>query len=207
MCSACHTVMKQVSRKAIEDRVRAGHLLPVSQGPAHGEFFSSHMVARQGKITCSNCHNSHGSFTEAMLRENSVNDNCYKCHAEKRGPFLWDHHPVRENCLNCHEAHGSTKQAMLKVQPPKLCAECHGFDQRHRSAGFGRTADSSSTRDASIAIRRFMARTTHRACSSSGRGAESPELRERFKGRGCDERTGEASSDLLVGAMIAAPIR
>ena len=33
-----------------------------------------------------------------MLKEASVNDNCYKCHAEKRGPFLWEHPPVRENC-------------------------------------------------------------------------------------------------------------
>jgi DmsE family decaheme c-type cytochrome len=63
-----------------------------------------------------------------MLRENTVNDNCYKCHAEKRGPFLWEHAPVRENCLNCHDPHGSTKEFMLKVQRPKLCAECHGFD-------------------------------------------------------------------------------
>jgi hypothetical protein len=29
------------------------------------------------------------------------------CHAEKRGPFLWEHAPSVENCANCHEAHGS----------------------------------------------------------------------------------------------------
>jgi DmsE family decaheme c-type cytochrome len=128
MCSNCHTVMKNVSRK---------FQLKTAFGPdtcfqCHKEkraqnYFSSHMPVREGKITCSNCHNAHGSATEAMLRENSVNDNCYKCHAEKRGPFLWEHNPVRENCLNCHDPHGSTKTAMLKVQVPKLCQECHGF--------------------------------------------------------------------------------
>jgi DmsE family decaheme c-type cytochrome len=74
-----------------------------------------------------------------MLRENSVNDNCYKCHAEKRGPFLWEHNPVRENCLNCHDPHGSTKMAMLKVQVPKLCQECHGF-VNHGNAVLGPTS-------------------------------------------------------------------
>jgi DmsE family decaheme c-type cytochrome len=88
------------------------------------------MPMREGKLVCSQCHNPHGSVsgTEAMIREASINDNCYKCHAEKRGPFLWEHGPVRENCLNCHDAHGSTNEAMLKAQRPKICGECHGFD-------------------------------------------------------------------------------
>ncbi len=129
MCSACHTVMKQVSRKsALKTAFEPDTCYQCHKDRRAESYFSSHMAARQGKITCSNCHNSHGSATEAMLRENSVNENCYKCHAEKRGPFLWEHNPVRENCLNCHDAHGSTKQALLKVQAPKLCGECHGFN-------------------------------------------------------------------------------
>ena len=63
-------------------------------------FRSAHMPIREGKIICTNCHNPHGTATEALLKENSVNDNCYKCHAEKRGPFLFEHAPVRENCLS-----------------------------------------------------------------------------------------------------------
>ena len=59
---------------------------------------SSHMPLREGKITCSDCHNPHGSATEALLKDDSINDTCYKCHAEKRGPFLFEHAPVRENC-------------------------------------------------------------------------------------------------------------
>jgi DmsE family decaheme c-type cytochrome len=129
MCTNCHTVMKQVSRKfQLKTAFTPDTCYQCHKDRRAENYFSSHMPLREGKITCSDCHNPHGSATEAMLRENSVNDNCYKCHAEKRGPFLWEHAPVRENCLNCHDPHGSTKEAMLKVQRPKLCAECHGFD-------------------------------------------------------------------------------
>ena len=85
----------------------------------------SHMPIREGKMTCTDCHNPHGSFTDALLREPSVNENCYKCHAEKRGPFLWEHAPVRENCLNCHDPHGTNNEFLLKVQRPRLCQQCH----------------------------------------------------------------------------------
>jgi DmsE family decaheme c-type cytochrome len=88
---------------------------------------SAHMPLREGKIVCSDCHNPHGSFTEGLLRTASINDTCYKCHAEKRGPFLFEHLPVRENCLNCHDPHGSVNEFMLKVARPRLCTECHTF--------------------------------------------------------------------------------
>ena len=65
-------------------------------------------------MTCTDCHNPHGSFTEALLREASVNENCYKCHAEKRGPFLLEHAPVRENCLNCHDPHGIQQRILAE---------------------------------------------------------------------------------------------
>jgi DmsE family decaheme c-type cytochrome len=60
-----------------------------------------------------------------MLRTNTINETCYKCHAEKRGPFLFEHMPVRENCDNCHDPHGSINEASLKVSRPRLCFECH----------------------------------------------------------------------------------
>jgi DmsE family decaheme c-type cytochrome len=85
------------------------------------------MPLREGKITCTDCHNPHGSATEALLKANSINDNCYKCHAEKRGPFLFEHAPVRENCDNCHDPHGSINEYSLKLSRPRLCFECHGF--------------------------------------------------------------------------------
>jgi DmsE family decaheme c-type cytochrome len=57
-----------------------------------------------------------------------VNNLCYTCHAEKRGPFIWEHAPVRENCLNCHLQHGSTNDKLLKLSRPFLCMTCHNFN-------------------------------------------------------------------------------
>ena len=86
---------------------------------------SSHMPFREGKVTCTSCHNPHGTPNPKLLIEATVNETCYKCHAERRGPFLWEHPPVRENCLNCHDAHGSTNPTLLKARAPRLCMQCH----------------------------------------------------------------------------------
>ena len=84
-----------------------------------------HMPLREGKLECTSCHNPHGTTNDKMLLQTSVNQNCYTCHAEKRGRFLWEHAPVRENCLNCHDPHGSINDKMLKVKAPLLCQQCH----------------------------------------------------------------------------------
>lgn len=87
---------------------------------------SRHMPVGEGKMECTTCHNQHGSANVRMLRVgNSVNELCATCHAEKRGPFLWEHPPVRENCATCHDPHGSSNDRMLVVRPPMLCQRCH----------------------------------------------------------------------------------
>jgi DmsE family decaheme c-type cytochrome len=91
-----------------------------------GEFFlASHHPMREGKLTCSNCHNPHGTLTDYQLRANSVPEKCYECHAEKRGPFLWEHPPVREDCAVCHDPHGSNHVKLLRAKLPFLCQRCH----------------------------------------------------------------------------------
>ena len=86
---------------------------------------SSHMPYREGKVTCTSCHNPHGSPNPSQLIQSSINENCYSCHAERRGPFLWEHPPVMENCDNCHEPHGTSNPQLLKVRMPRVCDECH----------------------------------------------------------------------------------
>ena len=86
---------------------------------------ASHMPINQGTVACTDCHNPHGSFGETLLVKNTVNETCYQCHGEKRGPFLWEHLPVREDCTNCHDPHGSTQPSLLKVRTPYLCQQCH----------------------------------------------------------------------------------
>src|SRR6516162_374788 len=133
-CSNCHTVMTNVSaRFQLKTAFQPDTCFQCHKDRRAQMFRSSHMPVREGKIVCSDCHNPHGSVTEAMIKENSINDNCYKRHAEKRGPFLFEHAPVRENCTNCHDPHGSINYASLKLSMPRLCYECHTIG--HQQAG------------------------------------------------------------------------
>jgi predicted CXXCH cytochrome family protein len=80
---------------------------------------------RFGLMGCSDCHSAHGSTTVAMLNKPTLNQTCFSCHAEKRGPLLWEHQPVTEDCSLCHTAHGSVRNALLNKSPPLLCQQCH----------------------------------------------------------------------------------
>lgn len=80
---------------------------------------------REGKMGCTDCHAPHGSTAPASLVAATVVETCTTCHAEFRGPFLWEHQPVTEDCDLCHEPHGSPQPGMLKVRAPFLCQQCH----------------------------------------------------------------------------------
>ncbi|MCZ7624516.1 MAG: hypothetical protein C3F12_08065 [Candidatus Methylomirabilota bacterium] len=128
-CVSCHKVMEP-SRYNLAKPTAIEVCSQCHQNRRAQLQRSSHMPLREGKISCTDCHNPHGTATQAMLREDSVNENCYSCHAEKRGPFLWEHAPVIESCSNCHEPHGSTNARLLKVRVPRLCQQCH-VETRH----------------------------------------------------------------------------
>ena len=85
----------------------------------------SHHPIPEGKMLCSDCHNPHGTLGEKGLIKDTVNDTCFTCHAEKRGPFVWAHQPVTDSCVNCHNPHGTTADSMLKTRAPFLCLSCH----------------------------------------------------------------------------------
>jgi DmsE family decaheme c-type cytochrome len=86
---------------------------------------SSHMPYREGKVTCTSCHNPHGSPNPKQLIQSTTNENCLSCHTERRGPFVWEHPPVMENCVNCHEPHGTSNPQLLKTRMPRVCDSCH----------------------------------------------------------------------------------
>jgi DmsE family decaheme c-type cytochrome len=100
------------------------------QGARAQMMRTSHHPVREGKMDCGSCHDPHGSSTKGMLKADSVNELCYTCHTEKRGPFLWEHAPVRENCSTCHQAHGSNHDKLLLAKMPYLCQRCH-LNTRH----------------------------------------------------------------------------
>ena len=85
---------------------------------------SAHPV-RSGQLGCMDCHNTHGSITGDLLVKPTLNQTCYTCHAEKRGPLLWEHAPVSEDCSLCHTPHGSIHPALLTKRAPLLCQQCH----------------------------------------------------------------------------------
>lgn len=125
-CSNCHSV------HTVKDHVLIKKEQPEVCFQCHFEqraqtFRPSHHPIREGKVVCSDCHNPHGSINHKSLTEATTNETCFKCHAEKRGPFLWEHESVRDDCTNCHNPHGSSQTRLLKEKPPWLCQECHAF--------------------------------------------------------------------------------
>ena len=83
------------------------------------------MPRGDGARECAKCHDPHGGKGPSLLKTASVNETCYGCHSEKRGPFLWEHAPVRESCVNCHDPHGTANANFLTMRPPYLCQNCH----------------------------------------------------------------------------------
>jgi DmsE family decaheme c-type cytochrome len=125
-CADCHNPMASLSdsgllrKEAIHDTCFGCHQ------KQRLEFRKrSHMPLFEGKVSCSDCHNPHGSAADSLLKADTVNKLCYQCHAEKRGPFIFSHAPVRESCLNCHSPHGSNHEMLLTTARPFLCQQCH----------------------------------------------------------------------------------
>ncbi len=125
-CSDCHNPMARLSANGLLKKSSITETCQSCHAQQRAEFLKkSHMPLPEGKMSCEDCHNPHGSTTKKLLKADSVNEVCYTCHAEKRGPFLWEHAPVRENCLNCHETHGSHNDKLLRQSRPMLCMSCH----------------------------------------------------------------------------------
>ena len=108
LCFSCHTETKQDFARPFRHRVE------------------------QGLVQCTDCHNQHGGFLSKQLRSTAAQDQvCFKCHADKAGPFTFEHEPVKtEGCQACHSPHGSTNPRLLKrAQVNLLCMECHTLAQ------------------------------------------------------------------------------
>ncbi len=88
-----------------------------------------HHRVNEGLMTCNDCHNVHDSFPTATKLTVSQDQICLKCHAEKRGPFVFEHLPVKtEGCMSCHVPHGSNNQRLLtRNNVNNMCIECHGL--------------------------------------------------------------------------------
>lgn len=140
-CTTCHSIHNPKSEKGQLVKANQIELCATCHRPqVMKQLRSSHMPVREGKMVCTSCHNPHGSTNVKQLRAgNYVNEACYSCHAEKRGPFLWEHAAGRESCTTCHDPHGSNNDRMLVVRAPMLCQRCH-IGTRHPSTIYDGTA-------------------------------------------------------------------
>lgn len=92
--------------------------------PSHHPMWEQERTGR-ARMTCSDCHDAHGSPVRSLKTEESVNAICLKCHTRYQGPFVYEHAPVVEDCTICHDAHGSVANNLLKQNEPFLCIQCH----------------------------------------------------------------------------------
>ncbi len=153
-CNTCHSI----HHSPVPSRLLAKKQTELCYG-CHADVraqFSMPFKHRvnEGVVACTDCHNPHGSFEPTwrmagrprMVAQTQANEEpCLKCHAEKRGPFVFEHPPVRvEGCEMCHSPHGSTNSRLLRRPVVfTMCLECHnGADNfgRERSGVVALTA-------------------------------------------------------------------
>jgi DmsE family decaheme c-type cytochrome len=131
-CVTCHSVHSPKSERA---QLKTATVVQTCESCHKQEAMkvkkSGHMPLREGKMECTSCHSPHGSTNVRMLKVgNTINEACASCHAEKRGPYLWEHAAGKENCASCHDPHGSNNDRMLVAKAPMLCQRCH-VSSRH----------------------------------------------------------------------------
>jgi DmsE family decaheme c-type cytochrome len=129
-CLSCHRMHKPESESLV---VRKAASVNKQCSSCHLSSWSqfqrphAHRLV-QGAMSCTDCHNPHGSFFLRQVRTFAANEpGCFKCHSDKRGPFTFEHAPMRlEGCSSCHEVHGSANPRMLTRQEVRyVCLECH----------------------------------------------------------------------------------
>lgn len=129
-CTSCHRVHANGSNGSVERKPAAVNQQCAS---CHLNVWAQfqrphHHRLPEGAMSCVDCHNPHGSIRPAMTQSFAANEpGCLNCHGDKRGPFTFEHGPVRfEGCSTCHEPHGSANPRMLVRQEVRLaCLECH----------------------------------------------------------------------------------
>lgn len=127
-CTSCHSIHGATVKNALLQQ-RSPVLCYQCHTEQRAEFSRPyrHRV-NENLLQCSDCHNVHGGFLARQLRTSNAQDQvCFKCHTDTKGPFVYEHLPVKtEGCVACHMPHGSTNPRLLRVsQVNLLCLQCH----------------------------------------------------------------------------------
>jgi predicted CXXCH cytochrome family protein len=93
-----------------------------------------HHQVEQGLVNCTDCHDPHEP-TEPVHHAQEINETCFECHPEVRGPWAFPHVAVEEEgCTVCHDPHGSNLDKLLVADISNLCLRCH-FQSDHPLIG------------------------------------------------------------------------
>jgi len=133
-CVSCHGIHGQTDPVALKT-TQADVCFECHRSQRADSLKPSAHPIRFNAMVCTDCHDPHASATDGQLIRNTTNELCVSCHAEYRGPVLFDHAPVSEDCSLCHEPHGSIHPALLTRRPPLLCQSCHS-QRGHPSLSF-----------------------------------------------------------------------
>jgi len=132
---ACHdSHAKQDAVLATRTQAEVCYTCHVSERGQFNKPFA-HPV-RQGQLACSDCHAPHGTTAEKQLVKATLNQTCYECHADKRGPVPVGARAGRRGLRTCHAPHGSSQPGMLTARGPMLCSRGHS-QQGHPSIANG----------------------------------------------------------------------
>ena len=125
-CVTCHSVHQPKGDHQLKAASEMQMCDTCHQNIVNKQHRFQHMPVREGELTCSSCHNVHGSQNLRLLKVGTtIDESCASCHAEKRGPYLWEHAPVANACVTCHDPHGSNNDRLLVAKLPFLCQRCH----------------------------------------------------------------------------------
>jgi DmsE family decaheme c-type cytochrome len=128
-CTSCHSVHQGMEKLRPTKAATINRLCSNCHNSVWAEFQRpyKHRLP-EGAMSCTDCHSPHGSVLPRAIRTTMGNQpGCFRCHSNLRGPFTYEHAPVRlEGCATCHEPHGSANPRMLVRHEVRfLCLECH----------------------------------------------------------------------------------
>jgi len=127
-CVSCHSVHAAKVETSLLKAPQPQLCLTCHSDQKAGFNQPFHHKVEEGLVKCSDCHDSHGTFEDKQLRTTAdKNAVCTKCHTETRGPFVFEHAPVKgEGCMACHTPHGSQNARLLNMPSVNaLCNQCH----------------------------------------------------------------------------------
>jgi DmsE family decaheme c-type cytochrome len=125
-CTDCHDIHDAEVRKSLLAAKTPGMCTE-----CHGEVRAAFQLPRghpvgRGTMDCVDCHEPHGE-TDRRRLGGFKQRACLRCHAEYRGPWVFEHDPVAvEGCLACHSPHNTVNRHLLTYQRAgDVCLQCH----------------------------------------------------------------------------------